>query len=76
MSDPYNDPQFRHDIEREFRPASIWAGLGALAIVVGMFVVLGLFAGPSTQTATTKPAVETTGSGSPAPPAMPPRTRY
>jgi hypothetical protein len=74
MSDPYNDPQFRHDIDREFRPASIWAALGALAIVAGMFVVLGMFAGPSTQTATNKPAVETTGSGGSAPP-LPPRSR-
>ena len=75
MSDPYNDPQFRHEIEREFRPFSVWAGLGALAIVVGMFVVLGIFAGPTTQTATNKPAIETTGSGGASPPALPARTR-
>ena len=74
MSDPYNDLQLRRDIERELRPASIWAGLGALAIVVGMFVVLGMFAGPSTQTMTNKPAIETTGSGS-STLALPPRSR-
>ena len=64
MSDFYIDPNFRRNIERESEPASIWGSLAAVAIVVGLFVVLGIFAGPSTQKATHTPMIETTGSGS------------
>jgi hypothetical protein len=67
----YEDPNVRHEIELEFRPISVWAGLAALVIVVGMFLALDMFAGPETQTATNTPISETTGSGSPAPPALP-----
>jgi hypothetical protein len=71
MSDYYTDPNFRRTIEREIGPVSIWAGLGALAIVVGMFVVLGVFAEPKTHTATNTPAIESTGFGSSPAPAPP-----
>jgi hypothetical protein len=62
MSDLYNDPNFRRDIERP--QGSTWISLGALAAVLAMFVLIGMFAGSTdNQTATQAPAVETTGSG-------------
>jgi hypothetical protein len=67
----YENPNVRRDIELEFRPVSVWTGLAALVIVVGIFLVLDMFAGPNTQTTTNTPISETTGSGSPTPPALP-----
>jgi hypothetical protein len=67
----YNNLNIRRDIDLKFRPISVWAGLAALAIVVGIFLALDMFAGPNTQTATNAPISETTGSGGSAPPALP-----
>lgn len=64
MSNFYMDPNFRRNIERKSEPTSIWASLVAVAIIVGLFVVPGIFAGPNTQEATNTPMFETTGSGS------------
>jgi hypothetical protein len=67
----YDNPNTRRDLELEFRPISVRAGLAALIIVVGIFLALDMFAGPNTQTATNTPISETTGSGGPAPPVLP-----
>jgi bacteriorhodopsin len=67
MSDLYNDPNFRRDMEKKFEPVWLWAGLGAMAIVVGIFVMLDIFGGPQSQTATNPPTIETTGSGGSSP---------
>ena len=67
----YDNSNVRRDIELEFRPISVWAGLAALVIVVGMFLALDMFAGPNTQTATNAPISETTGAGGSSTPALP-----
>jgi hypothetical protein len=71
----YENPNVRRHMELEFRPVSVWTGLAALVIVVGIFLALDMFAGPNTQTATNTPISETTGSGSPTPPALPTEKR-
>jgi hypothetical protein len=67
MSDLYNDPNFRRDREEKFEPLRLWTALGAMAIVVGIFVMLDIFGGPQSQTATNTPTIETTGSGGSSP---------
>jgi hypothetical protein len=71
----YENPNVRRDIQLEFRPISVWAGLAALVIVVGIFLALDMFAGPNTQMATNTPISETIGSRGPAPPALPAEKR-
>lgn len=66
MSDYYNDRN-RSDFRQEMQPASRWVSLIALAVIVGAFVLIGMFAGLSDQTATSGPPVETTGAA-PVPP--------
>ena len=66
MSDYYNDRN-RNDFRQDMQPASRWVSLVALAVIVGAFVLIGMFAGSNNQTATNVPAVETTGAA-PVPP--------
>lgn len=58
----YNDPNFRRNMQ-DVQPAPAWVSLAAIGAIVAMFVLIGMFSGSDTQTASNGPAIETTGSG-------------
>jgi hypothetical protein len=74
MSDLHRDPNMsRTGFEdmQSYDQRVQWASVAVLLLLCGGIIVAAVYSGDETQTAMNKPAVETTGSASPIPPAPP-----
>ena len=74
MSDLHRDPNMSRpgfDGMESYDQRVQWASVAVLLLLCGGIIVAAMYSGGDTQTARNKPAVETTGSASPIPPAPP-----